>query len=339
MQTGMQTSLVRWVGLGGLVLVVGVVAWQLGRGSYKGDIQKICDAETYAGVQTTKDAQAVVKWTKEHLDTPEANAWYTDLMKKGASDRAKTLDEEAKHLGLKACPIVASYQQQSVEGQYRTDLTLLCTMSNLSGIDKLSDEERLAKIQKWGETDAKSPRTKEVISKLAATPAKDRGDVLRATANDSAVYICELANVLAAPPTPEKPSAGFIKLAAAEISGDLTQEQVFAAITKDMEPFRKCYEAGLAKNKALAGRITIRMIAEQGGKVASARAMSGPPSDKDIAQCIAKAIEGIKLPETKSKSTAVNLHLELVPDGDALAQDIDGLPPIPKPPGADAGTK
>lgn len=346
MEAGKRDALVRWIGIGGAVLVVAIIAWQLGHGSYKGDIQKICDAETYAGVQTTKDAQSVSKWTKEHLDTPEGSAWYTDLMKKGPSDRAKALDEEAKKLGLKSCPIVASYQAQAVEGQYRSDLQLLCSLSGMTGIDKLSDDDKLAKIQKWGETSAKSPRTKEAIAKLAAAPAKQRGDVLRATANDASVYICELANVLAQPPAPEEQSKGFIKLAAAEINGDVTQEGVFAAVTKDMEPFRKCYEAGLAKNKALAGRITIRITIEPGGKVAGARATNGPPSDKEIAQCMAKAIENVKMPETKSKMTTVMLHLDLVPDGDALAQvpaqlppSIPGLPPIPPPPAADAGTK
>lgn len=325
----MQGSLLRWVGLGGLVLVVAVVGWALTRGSYKGDIAKICNAETSSGVKVTQDQASVVKWIKEHLDTPEASSWFTEIGKKSLPDRSKALDDEAKRLGIGGCPLVASYEALNADGQYKSDLRLLCTMNGLAGIESLPDDQRLAKMQEWGEKQAKSPRTKDAVAKVAKAVPKDRGDVLRGIANDDAVYQCELANVLASPPTAPETAGGFIRLARAEVSGDLTEPQVFDAIKSSMEPFRKCYDTALAKNKALAGPMTFRVLVEPHGKVASARAMSGPKDDKEIAECMAKAIESVAFADTTSKITKVILHLDLVPSADAMARAA----------GADAGTK
>jgi hypothetical protein len=324
----MQASLVRWVAALGVALLVGVVVWQLTRATYKRDLEKMCNAEKSSGVTLTKDNQAVVKWIKEHLDTPEGGTFFTGLLGKPQADRAGALESEAKRVGIATCPLVPSYNALAADSLYRTDLQLMCSMTGMPPLERLADDEKLAKVQKWGETQAKSPRTKDAIAKVAAAEAKKRGDTLRAIANDSNVYGCELAHILEEPPQQAPPQAGFVRLVSAETTGGLTEKDVFAAMTTDLDSYKKCYDAALLADSALTGRVTIKLLVDQDGKVVSARPVFGPPSYRQVAECLGHEMKNQKFPATKAKVTTVTLVLDLVPMNKATAQA----------PGADAGT-
>ena len=159
----------RWALLGGAVLLVGVIAWRLTAGSYKGDIQKICNAETNAGGQrgAVENLAIGMEWAKEHLDTPEASAWFTELEKKGMGDRVVVLRAETKRLGIASCPLADTFLAVQADADYRTDLYTLCGGSAICADDFLSTTASL--LFNWRTVSPKptvSPAIRSILSNL-----------------------------------------------------------------------------------------------------------------------------------------------------------------------------
>src|SRR4051812_14462348 len=101
----------RWAILACVALLVGVVAWRLLAGSYKSDLQRVCMAETNAGASAKENPAKVTQWTKDHLDTPEGNAFYSELLKKSVAERGPALRTEAQKNGIPACPLAETYAE------------------------------------------------------------------------------------------------------------------------------------------------------------------------------------------------------------------------------------
>ena len=305
----------RWALLGGVVLLVGVVAWRLVAGSYKGDIQKICRAERNAGVSVKENQGKVLQWAKEHLDTPEASAWLAELTKKGMGDRAVVLGAEAQKLGIASCPLADSFTALHAEGDYRTDLYMLCGGSaiDLAKVEGADDADRLSQIRGWINEKAKSPRTKLLGDELAHVDAKARPDVLRKIANEDAVYQCTLVETLQKPQLNARKAEAVIQIGSPDINGNLTAERFVAVVIANMEPMRLCYEPALVKNADLAGRVLVKLAISPKGKVTKSSVVSSTVSDAAVGPCMAKALESMTFPEASTPLVTVLAPFDLVP--------------------------
>jgi hypothetical protein len=304
----------RWFVLAGLLLLGGVIAWRLTAGSYKADIKKICFAEKSSGVDATKDVKKVEAWAKDHLDTPEANAWMSELEKKGVADRGNGLRDESKRLGIDECPLTASYETLLLEGEYRQDIVGLCSLTQLPEIEASDDAERLHKVLDWIGVHAKSPRTKALGDKLAQTDPKTRPDVLREAVNGAAVYQCELVSTLLKPQTRQRKDEPVIELGSPQVNGDLTVDKIVAVFLKNRDAMRKCYDIGLAKNSELSGRVMLKVALAAGGKVNKAATEKGTTlGDADVIKCVLKTTTEMTFPPAQSPIATLLLPLEFIP--------------------------
>lgn len=100
-----------------------------------------------------------------------------------------------------------------------------------------------------------------------------------------------------------------------DIPPSVVQKTVRASFSK----FKKCYEAGLARDPKLAGRVTVAFIIERDGLVSDAREFRGPSpfsadggSDMpamhapDVVACIVAVYRDLRFPPfTKSKHTTI----------------------------------
>ena len=315
----------RWALLGGIVLLVGVIGWRLVAGSYKGDIQKICHAETNAGVSMKESPTKVLQWTKEHLDTPEASAWLTELVKKGMGDRAVVLRAEAQKVGVASCPLADTFSQMQADADYRTDLYSLCGGSaiDLAKVEGANDADRLSQIRGWMNEQAKSPRTKLLGDELARTDAKARPDLLRKIGNEVAVYQCALVETLLKPQASARKEEAVIQIGTPEINGSLTAERFVAVLVANMEPLRSCYEPALAKNADLSGRVLVKLAISPKGKVTKSTVVSSTVSDVAVAPCMAKALETTTFPEATTPLVTVLAPFDLVPKMKLPQQPMD----------------
>lgn len=311
----------RWLVLAGVLLVAGVIGWRLSAGSYKSDIQKICMAEKSSGADAKQDVKKVEAYAKDHLETPEASAWLSELVKKGVGDRAKGLRDESARVGVGACPLVATYEAIFAEGEYRQDLTALCSTSDLPAIEAADDEGRLKKILAWIDGHAKSPRTKALSDKLSKAEPKARADALREEVTAAAVYQCELVATLVKPQASAPKDEPVIELGSPQINGDLSIDKIVATFLAKKDAMRKCYDDGLAKKPDLAGKLLLKLAVAPGGKTikATIEGPSGLP-DVDVVRCVAKTAKELVFPPTASPLVTLLLPLQFVPKASLVPQ-------------------
>jgi hypothetical protein len=315
----------------GVLLVGGVVAWKLAGSTYRSDVEAICNAEKGSGYTVVKDQPKVIQWVREHLSTPEGNEFFSSLSDAKVLDRAKKLQGEADSLHVRSCPIVASYQALAAEGEYRADLQRLCSSLAFPKLAEMDDAGRLAKMIDYIDTQAKSPRSKELEDPLrqAASPV-DRAKVLRDAANKMDIFSCETAKTLESPQAqPKVTGPAMVRVRAQpQINGPVKQADLATAIVVVTPAMNECYRAGLDRKADLGGKLTIKVQIDPDGNVTQAMPLDtdGEVTDRQTVACIAKAIKGMKLAKNPGPLATALLPLELTTSSDV------SLPPNLLPP-------
>jgi hypothetical protein len=318
---------IRWMVVAAVALVVGVVAWRLLKGSYREDVRRICFAEKNSGADATKDTHKVEQYAKEHLDTPEGSKWFTELIAKGVADRASGLADESKRLGIDDCPLVRAYVAVKANGDYQHDLYGVC--SELVTIEQYDDAERLKRIVDWIHIKAKSPRTQELADKLSAAPPQQRAEIVRTTATDAAVYICELASLLTRPQSHPKQANPIVSIGDPQINGDMKEGELVGALIAAEDDLHKCYDTGLAHEPTLSGRLMLNFMILPAGNVGHMSVEeSSTLHDRDVAKCVAATVKALHFPKKDSPLNAVLLPLDFTP-GLAPTASASASPPAP----------
>jgi hypothetical protein len=95
--------------------------------------------------------------------------------------------------------------------------------------------------------------------------------------------------------------------------------ELVAAIGKRAKKAHRCYDQGLAKDKTLRGRVTVKLVIGSDGRVCSAKADS-EKSMEDVASCVAaffRAAQGEQsLPAPDNGCADINAPLVFVPRPD-----------------------
>lgn len=309
---GLLTAWRSWAVIG-VLLVGGVVAWKLLGSSYKSDVETICNAEKGSGFTIEHDPSKVTQWVRAHLATPEGNELYSGLGEMKVHDRGKRLQSTADELKVGACPAVASYEKVAADGDYKTDLQRLCSNVTFPKLAELDDAARLAALEEWIDKNAKSPRTKELADPLRQGGPPERAKLLRDTANKENVYTCDVAKTLEAPVAPPKgKGAPTVRpYAAPQINGGLAAEDLAKGLAEVTPAMNECYKAGLAKKPDLEFKMAVKMKVDPAGKVSGAMPAEPGVPDREVTECILKAIKSMKLPAPSGPLVTVFVPLEL----------------------------
>ncbi|HEY8039762.1 MAG TPA: AgmX/PglI C-terminal domain-containing protein [Polyangiaceae bacterium] len=320
---GLLTGWRTW-GVVGVVVLGGLVAWKLLGSSYKSDVETICNAEKGSGFTIDKDMSKVTQWVRGRLATPEGNELFSTLSDAKLADRAKRLQGEADSLKVGACPMVPAYQALAASGEYRADVQHLCSSILFPKLAELDDADRLARLQGWVDTEAKSPRTKELAGALRQAPAAERAKLLRDAATKVDIFSCDTARVLDSPqaePPPKGPPRVRV-YAEPQIVGPVKPEDLAKAIADVTPAMNDCYEKGLAKAPDLEARVAIKMGITTEGKVAEAGPADATIQDHEVVTCIVQALKGMKLPPNPGPLVSAFVPLEMT---------TKPLPPAPPP--------
>lgn len=101
------------------VLVALAVVALTGCGSYKKDLQTMCDAPSKAtippGVPPSEQAVAMATYIDDHLQTSEGRATFSGLAAVSPDDRAKLLRTEASKNGITSCALADFYEANTVQ--------------------------------------------------------------------------------------------------------------------------------------------------------------------------------------------------------------------------------
>jgi hypothetical protein len=305
----MDSRVVRYIGPGGALLLAGVVVWVLTRGSYKSDIATICDAEAQSGAKVIEHQATVQRWIPSHLVTPEGNAWFKELSDKPLPERRDALASEAGRNGIKPCPLADGYGALASKNSYLGDLGDLCTVGTVAKLGALEHPERMERLSKWATT-AKTEQAKALVAKLGQLPAEGRGAAMRAAATEQGLLHCDTADILDKPPAPIDANAP-LQMVHAEVSGDMTERMALDTMRAGIEPLNGCYAAATAASMLVAGSLVLRLTVDAEGKVTSGRPVSGPKQDKELADCLVKAILTLHFPPSNVKVSSVTLHIQV----------------------------
>jgi hypothetical protein len=306
------TSWRTWAVLGA-VLVGGVIAWKLLGTSYRHDIETICNAEKGSGLGIDKDASKVTQWVRDHLGTPEGNQLYSTLGDTRLSERSKKLQDAADQNGVSPCPILESYQKLSAQGDARADVQHLCSEVSFPKLATSDDAGRLDFLEKWIDTSARSPRTKDIGAALqqAATGA-DRAKVLTDAASKLDVFTCTNAKTLASPPAPPLTGAPLVHLFSdPQVVGGAKEDDVRKAIADLTPDLVACYQDGIARVPDLAGKLMVKMELDAKGRVERVAPAEGAAlKDPQTIGCIVAKVKTMKVAVT-GPLTTVMLPFEL----------------------------
>lgn len=77
--------------------------------------------------------------------------------------------------------------------------------------------------------------------------------------------------------------------------------------------FRSCYEGGLARNRGLQGRITLRFVIERDGKVSTPTVAGNDLPDCQVAHCVRDAFLMLEFPPPKGGIVTVQYPIILQP--------------------------
>ena len=315
-------GMVGWILLGA-ALLGGVIAWQLLRSSYKLDIATICNGEKEAGITNATDQKKLNDWISGHLDTPEGSIFFNALVQRPMSDRAKQMRDAAKDAKLASCPIADAYDALQVQIDYQRDLTTLCASDgDMPGLKYDDDAVRAQKLAGWFATKAKTERMKAFGGKLVAAGADDRAGLLRTEGNANTIYVCALADILGTPPAVRPKAGAFVELSAPQVNGDLTSGDVVKALEERLSAMEKCYEAGLARDPKLKGKLLMNIQLAPKGKVLKV-AEEGFVFDKGVSDCVKGVLGTAKYPNTSGLVSIIRQPIDFQPKVD----DQNGLEP------------
>lgn len=118
----------------------------------------------------------------------------------------------------------------------------------------------------------------------------------------------------------ERPMTPSASSAEAKAPEQLSASTIQLVVRDYFDRFRGCYEAGLARDPKLGGRVVLQFSIESSGRVGAAEVVEGPPSevpklsDREVLDCILAACRGIEFPAFASGEMTIVYPIVLSPD-------------------------
>jgi hypothetical protein len=98
-------------------------------------------------------------------------------------------------------------------------------------------------------------------------------------------------------PAGRKPRSPSLRAVAVETNGRLPAEVIQRVLRQQSGRLRFCYEAGLAKNPNLAGRVAVRFVIDRSGAVSLASDAGSDLPDAAVVSCVVRVVTGLTFPE------------------------------------------
>jgi hypothetical protein len=105
---------------------------------------------------------------------------------------------------------------------------------------------------------------------------------------------------------------GRIRLGASRVDGRLPPE-IIQRTVRGAGAYGACYDDGLTRDPALAGRVTLHFMIDRAGRVGRADATGSTLPDADVVACFVAATRTLKFPEPEGGVVTVTLPLLLSP--------------------------
>jgi len=295
--------------------------------TYKGDVERACDAEHLSSMKATDPA--LMDWLQGSVGTPEGLVLAKELSTKGARDRSLQLRTEARVAGIAACPLADTYEAQAKNDDVKQEVQNLCDAHALlpgGGAAVLdigaapTDDERLREISEWSQSLLKTQDVQAIVARLAQTPPRGRGPGLRAEGARSGAASCALADALDRPlPVAAAREASQVlpTFVITSFDSEKTARKYGGAAVEAVRnagsAVNTCYAVGLAKDPKLAGKVLVHVSLDGSGKVTSAKDDGSTLADKKVVKCIADAASAMAFAKPDKTGVKFTIGLTLAP--------------------------
>ncbi len=98
-------------------------------------------------------------------------------------------------------------------------------------------------------------------------------------------------------PAGHRPRSPGLRAAPVETNGRLPAELIQRILRQQSGRLRFCYEAGLAKNPNLEGRVAVRFVIDRAGSVSLASDAGSDLPDAAVVSCVVRVVSGLTFPE------------------------------------------
>ncbi|MGK0362116.1 MAG: TonB family protein [Bradymonadia bacterium] len=89
------------------------------------------------------------------------------------------------------------------------------------------------------------------------------------------------------------------------VGGTMSPKEISKAIKRRGRAIRACYEKALGRNNALAGKVVLRFVVQESGRVSSARVAHNTMGEPTVGACLARNIKRWRFPKPKGGSATV----------------------------------
>jgi hypothetical protein len=110
-------------------------------------------------------------------------------------------------------------------------------------------------------------------------------------------------------------SAPKVGLSDASVDGRLPPEVIRRIVRQNTARFRKCYEAGLAKDASLKGKVVARFVIGKDGSVANVTDGGSDLADGAVKKCVLQAFRALSFPAPEGGVVTVTYPLDFTPGG------------------------
>jgi len=106
-------------------------------------------------------------------------------------------------------------------------------------------------------------------------------------------------------PAPPASAATASAGEAASGAGELPREEIRLVIQQSRSRYRACYERGLARDPALAGRVKVRFVIHRDGSVSDVTDAGSDLPDRNVVACVLRAIGATRFPSSEGDDVTV----------------------------------
>ena len=101
--------------------------------------------------------------------------------------------------------------------------------------------------------------------------------------------------------------------AGAKPAAPLTLDTIRDVVHEHRAPIKQCYESSAAKKKNLAGKLVVRFVISDDGKVSEAAIKESAIDDEGLKSCIVALVKAWKFPKPKHGPAAINFPFQFGP--------------------------
>jgi hypothetical protein len=116
------------------------------------------------------------------------------------------------------------------------------------------------------------------------------------------------------PPAQEAKAGGKVTMGATKVSGRLPPEVIQRIVRQNFGRFRKCYEAGLARDPSLRGKVAVRFVIGRDGAVTTVGDGGSDLPDAATTKCVQAAFSALSFPKPEGGIVMVTYPLDFKPE-------------------------